>query len=95
MIPCTKLFDDNCQIVKLASIIFVVQKIPKSIHHNHMTKHFFPAWPVKPGVLNKDPTVWLNGVRPANTFILPSYLEKMPAQLHGTPTPKYTFASIK
>ena len=47
------------------------------------------------GVLNQDPTVWLDGARPANTFIPPSVLGNMPTQLSSVPTPKSTFASIK
>jgi len=47
-------------------------------------------------VLNKDLTVvWLDGVRPANTCIPPSFLGNVSAQLHGAPFPKNTFASIK
>jgi len=41
-----------------------------------------------PGGQNKDPTVWLDGARPANTCISPSFLGNVPAQLHSLPTPK-------
>jgi hypothetical protein len=46
-------------------------------------------------VLNKDLTVWLDGARPANTCIPPSFLGNVSAQPHGAPYPKNTFASIK
>ncbi len=41
------------------------------------------------GVLNKDPTVWLNGARPANTSISPSSPRNAPMQLHVIPPQKY------
>jgi hypothetical protein len=40
------------------------------------------------GVLNKDPTICLDGARPANTSILYSFL--VPAQLNIVPPPKLT-----
>ncbi len=43
---------------------------------------FFQASKANQGVLNKDPTVWLHGARPANTWILPSFLENVPALSH-------------
>jgi hypothetical protein len=45
----------------------------------------------QPGVLNKDQTVWLDGVKLANTCIPPSFLGNAPA----LPSPKNTFTSIK
>ncbi len=36
--------------------------------------HFFPASFASERLLNKDPTVWLDGARPATTSILPSFL---------------------
>jgi hypothetical protein len=45
----------------------------------------------QPGVLNKDQTIWLDGAKPANTCIPPSFLGNAPA----LPTPKNTFTSIK
>ncbi len=44
---------------------------------------------------NEDPTVWLDGARPANTSIPPSILWNTHTQLHDIPTPKNTFANIK
>jgi hypothetical protein len=43
----------------------------------------FPAGFAGQGVIGKDPTVWLDGARPAKTFILPSFLVNTPAQPHG------------
>ncbi len=40
------------------------------------------------GFLNKDPTVWLDGARPANTCIPPSFLESVLTQPRGVPTNK-------
>ncbi len=39
-------------------------------------------------VLNKDPTVWLDRARPANTCIPPFFLRNVPSQLCGIPTAK-------
>jgi len=38
------------------------------------------------GVLNKNHTVWIDGARPANTCIPPSFLGNMPAQSCTIPT---------
>jgi hypothetical protein len=38
--------------------------------------------------LNKDSTIWLDGARPVNTYILPSFPGNRPAELHGYPLPK-------
>ncbi len=40
------------------------------------------------GVLNKNPTVWLIGARPANTWIPPSILWNMPTQPRSVLTSK-------
>jgi hypothetical protein len=90
-IPHTKLFDINSQIAELANIIFVVEKYILLIYDLAT----FLAGLASKGVLNKDPTVWLDGARPANTCITPSFLGNAPAQLCSVPTPKNTFASIK
>jgi hypothetical protein len=62
--------------------------------HSLLAEFFWPAKPVK-GALNKDPTVWLDGARPVNTCIPPSFEENMPMQLQGVPRLKNTFTSIK
>jgi hypothetical protein len=46
------------------------------------------------GVLNKDPTVLLNGARPANTCIPPSFPGNAPAHPNRVPNPKSTLASM-
>jgi hypothetical protein len=51
-----------------------------------MILQFF--WLAK-GVLNKDPTICLDGARPSNTCIPPLFPQNMPTQLHGEPTQKY------
>jgi len=60
----------------------------------------FAEWPLlasfaSHGVLNKDPTVGLDGARPANKCIPPSFLGNLPMQMHCMPTPKSTLSSIK
>jgi len=45
--------------------------------------------------LFKDPTVWLDGARPANTLIHPTVHGNVPAQLRSILAPKNTFASIR
>jgi hypothetical protein len=45
------------------------------------------------GVLNKDPSVWLGGARPANTCILLSFL-RMSNVFVGEPTNESMFVSI-
>ncbi len=47
-----------------------------------------PTLPAGGGGLNKDPSVKLNGARPANTCIPPSFLKKEPIKLNGIFTPK-------
>ncbi len=44
------------------------------------------------GVLNKDPTVWLGGARPANANILPG---ECALAVPWHTRPKNTFANIK
>jgi hypothetical protein len=39
----------------------------------------------QPGVLNEDPTVWLDATKPADVCIPPSFL----GCAHGVPTPKF------
>jgi hypothetical protein len=55
----------------------------------------FQATFASQGVLNKDPTIWLDGVRPAHTCIPPFFHRNAPVQLHDIPIHKNTFASIK
>jgi hypothetical protein len=52
----------------------------------------FPAGFASQGVLNKDPTVWLDAARLANTCIPPFFLENVSAQPHSILPPKNTFA---
>jgi hypothetical protein len=47
------------------------------------------------GVLNMDPTVWLDGVRPANTCIPPSFWGNASTQLCRVHTKKYVCDYIK
>ncbi len=48
----------------------------------------FPPGKADQGVPNKDPTVWLDGARPANTCIPPSFPGNLPMQPHNNiPTP--------
>ncbi len=56
-------------------------------------KFLWPAMPARGG-LNKDPTVWLDGARSANTCIQLSFPEHTQAAAHRT-HPKNGFASIK
>jgi hypothetical protein len=46
------------------------------------------------GVLNKDPTIWLDGARPVNTCIPPFFPGNVPAEPHSNRTPKNTFGSL-
>ncbi len=48
---------------------------------------FFPAGFAGQGVLNKSPTVWLDGARPANTCIPSSFLGNTPVQPRIISTP--------
>ncbi len=43
------------------------------------------------GAINKDPTVWLDGARPANTgLVYPTLLPREhTAQMHSIPTKRY------
>ncbi len=65
-LPSAKLFGNNCQIVKLANIILVVEKNHQIVYHWYMALQ-------ARGGLNKDPIVWLGGARPANTCIPPTF----------------------
>ncbi len=65
----------------------------KWIHWNNFLWNF-SSWLCRLGVLNKDPTVCIDGVRPANTCIPPFFLGNMSEQLHGIPAPKNKFPSI-
>ncbi len=55
----------------------------------------YPASFASQQVLNKDPTVWLDGARPDSTSIPPSFYWNTPMQLHVALNPKNTFASIE
>jgi len=59
---------------------------------NGMNTVIFPAGSASQGALNEDYSVGLDGARPANTCIPPSF---PPLQSCGVPTPKNTFANIK
>jgi hypothetical protein len=56
--------------------------------------YHFPASFASQGVLNKVPTVLLNGARPANTCIPPSFPGNAPAHPCRVPNPKSTFARM-
>ncbi len=55
----------------------------------------FPSSFAGQRVSDKDPTVWQDGARPANTCIPLSFPGNVLAQHSGIPNPKNTFASIK
>ncbi len=38
-----------------------------------------------------DPSIWTDGARHANTYILPAFLGKEPKQLHSVPTEKVPY----
>jgi hypothetical protein len=92
MIPCTKLFGYNCQIVKLANIM-LEKNLPNDISLicklAIFMANFASQW-----VLNKDPSVWLDAAKPANTCIPPSFLGTRLAAAHYT-HPKNMFQSTK
>jgi hypothetical protein len=71
-IPSTKLSGNNHQIVKLASNIFVVRKMLKLYILDIQYGNFLADF-TSQGVLNKDPSVWLDGARPVNTCIPTSF----------------------
>ncbi len=79
------------KIVKLAKIVFVVEKIAKS----HIITIRFSKFSGKQGVLNKDPTVWLDGAGPSTHPYPTLHPGNMPAVPNGIPTPKNMFASMK
>ncbi len=92
-ILCTKLFGTNgTKIIQLANIIFVVKKNVYIIDY-HLA--FFLAGLTCQVILNKDPTIWLDGAIPANTCIPPSFLENAPLQLWGVPTLKIHLQVLK
>ncbi len=67
----------------------VVECIFQICSNNELTFHWsFPGGFAGQGFLNKDPTVWLDEARPANTCIPPSLLGNTPVQLLGMSTPK-------
>jgi hypothetical protein len=51
--------------------------------------------PARGGGLNKNPTVWLDGARLANTCIPPSFMGSTSVQRHGIPTPQYVCKYFK
>ncbi len=56
---------------------------------NSLFVKFFLATLVGQGVINKNPTIWLNGAKPANTCIPPSFPAKHHAQPYCMLTLKY------
>ncbi len=66
----------------------------KWIHRTHFLSNFL-AYFAGQGALKKDLTVGLDGARPANTCIPPSFRGNGHVQLCSIPAPKNTFASIK
>jgi hypothetical protein len=55
----------------------------------------FPTSFIGKWIFNKDPTVWLNGARNANTHIPPFFLGNVPVQPTTIPTKKYVRKYIK
>ncbi len=75
--------------------IFLYFYIKVSSLNSLFVKIFLASFPSK-GILNMDPTVWLDGARHANTCIPPSFPRNAPAQQCSLLNPpKNTFASIK
>ncbi len=66
MIPRTILFGDNCQTVLMVSEnLLQLDSVKK-----YVSKFIiFPAGFASKGVLNKDPTVWLDGARSPKRYI--------------------------
>jgi hypothetical protein len=61
-----------------------------SIEVNSLFTEYFST-----GVLSKDPTVWLDGARPANTHIPLYFPGNMPAQPCSIPTTKKYICKYK
>ncbi len=80
-IPHTKLFGNNRQIVKLVNIIFCGEKMPNFILMLYELVISLASFAGQE-VLNKDPTVWLDGAGHANTSISPSFSGNAPVRLH-------------
>jgi hypothetical protein len=74
----------------LGSKIYVYKYLKISILKNKLPSGF-----TRHGILNKEPTAWIDEVRPVSTCIPPFLLGNMPAQPHSVPTPKSMFAVYK
>jgi hypothetical protein len=86
MIAFTKLLTNIRQIVLLRNqqinmVDLVKNEIRFQVFH-------FSSRLCSQEAINKNPTVWLDGARPANTCIPPYFLENGPKQPSSIPTPK-------
>jgi hypothetical protein len=66
----------------------------KWIYQTHF-RLIFSCQLCRPGVINKDPSVWLDAARPANTSFPPSFPGNTPVQPRSILTPQNTYASIE
>jgi hypothetical protein len=71
------------------------QKQSSAFFNSRICRMAFSGQLCQPRGSQKDPTVGLDGARPANKCIPPSFLGNLPMQMHCMPTPKSTLSSIK
>jgi hypothetical protein len=71
-----------------------IKNICLQVYKNLFSTTIFPVGYAGQGVTKQNSTFWLDGARPVNTFIPPSFLGNTPTQLCSTPTPKSMFANV-
>jgi hypothetical protein len=73
----------------------VVHIIPlKRFHQTHFCQFFLAGFVIQ-GFINKDPTIWVDGARPANTWIPLSFLGNMAAWWQGISTSMISLQVLK
>jgi hypothetical protein len=73
---------------------FQIKNICLQVYKNLFGRIFFLAGFAGKGVLSDYPTVWLNGSRPVNTLISPSFPSNVLTQQCSILTPKSMFVRI-
>ena len=68
-------------LIKSSWIYFTIEVNSPYLHFANV---FWVSW----GILDKDPTFYLDRARPVNTYIPPTFLGKVPSQPCSIPNPK-------
>ncbi len=68
-------------LVMSESVKFFSLSNPLELRPDH-----FPGWICKPGGINEDPTVWINGVRPPPKYVFKNNASSINSKIQPTQT---------